>query len=121
MDKQKPSEQKEVIHINTAIALATITTILPLFGILVIPNTWWGILIKIILAIIILAVLKNYFFHPMWEKASGFGAGIILNMIWFTSFWFLSSHWISYIFVVLFLVSLGTMKYVLKKYYNDAR
>lgn len=121
MTEQKLSEQKEIIHINTGIALATITTILPLLGIFVIPNSWWGILIKILLVIIILAMLKNFFFHPMWEKASGFSAGIVLNMVWFTGAWFLSPHWIAYIFAGLFLISLGTMRYILKKHYDDAQ
>jgi len=121
MTEQKPAEEKEIIHINTGIALATITTILPLLGIFVISNEWWGIFIKIVLAIIILAMLKNYFFHPMWEKASGFGAGIVLNMVWFSGLWFSSPHWISYVFSGLFLLSLGTMRYTLKQHYDDAK
>lgn len=121
MTEQKPNEQKEIIHINTGIFLATITTILPLLGIFVIPNVWWGILIKVILVIVILAMLKNYLFDPTWEKAMGFGAGVVLNMVWFSGLWFLSPHWISYVFSGLFLLSLGTMRYTLKQHYDDAK
>ncbi|MFH0968979.1 MAG: hypothetical protein V1804_00530 [Patescibacteria group bacterium] len=117
----KESEPKETIHINTGIGMATITTIVPLLGIFMISNTWWGILIKVLLAIIILGMLKNYFFHPMWEKATGFGAGIVLNMIWFAGLWFFQPHWITYVFSGLFILGLITMRYTLKQHYDDAR
>lgn len=117
---QEPATQKDEIHINTALVLATLSTLLPLLGIFVIQNAWWGVLIKIILAIFLFATLKNYFFHPMWEKASGFGAGIILNMLWFSCFWFFTAPWVSFACTVLFMLGIGTMRRTLKLHYDDA-
>ena len=112
--------KKESIYINTSIVLSMIITILPLWGVFVISNSWWGILIKIFLMIFILFNLRNYFFHPIWQKAMGFGAGIVINMIWFSLAWFFYPESTSYLFVVLFLLGIGTMKYILEKHYNNA-
>ena len=117
----KKIEEKEFIYINTSIVLATIGTILPLIGIFVLSNSFWGIMGKISLLIIILSMLRNYFFHPMWEKAMGFGAGVFLNMIWFGLAWFYLPDFVGYIFMGLFVIGLGTMKYTLKQYYEEAK
>lgn len=95
--KMQGDMEKQYIQINTAIAFATITTILPVLGIYEIPNLWWGILIKIFLLIFIIATLQHYFTDKMWSKAIGFGAGITLNMLWFSCMWFLSDHWSVYV------------------------
>jgi len=109
---------KEPMHINSGLVAVTIFTILPLAGLFITPNTWWGWIIKTFLALIILASLKNYFFHPIWTKASGFSLGIILNMLFFTAIWFLWPHWSSYLFVAVFLLELKIMKHALEKVYN---
>lgn len=120
MTEQTLNEPKETIHITTAIVLATITTILPLMGIFVFSNTWWGIFLKIMLALIIFGFLKNYFVHPMYEGAR-IGAGVVFNMIWFTGLWFMAPHWSTYIFVALIMLSFATMKKTLRQRYDDAQ
>jgi len=110
------------IHDKSAIGIviATTLTILPLAGIYLTPNIWWGILLKVFFIIIILGTLQNYWFHPLYTNVQkhGFGAGIILNMLWFSCFYFFSPHWITYFFSLLFLITLLTMKRILKKYYS---
>lgn len=115
MNKQKTIHDNS----NTGVATATIFTILPLTGIYIIPNTWWGLLLKVIFVIIILGVLQNYWFHSTFTNANkhGFGAGVILNMLLFSGVYFFYPHWIYYIFIILFVLSLGTMKKILQKYY----
>ena len=117
MNKQKNTYD----YSNTGVAIATILTTLPLTGIYITPNTWWGLLIKAIFIIIILGTLQNYWFHPIFANANkhGFGAGVILNMLWFSGGYFFYPHWICYIFILLFILSLGTMKKILQKYYYD--
>lgn len=119
MTEEKNTEPRETIHITTTIVLTVITTVLPLIGIYAISNTWWGILIKVVLAIMIFSMLKNYFVHPMYEGAR-IGAGAVFNMIWFTGLWFLAPHWSTYIFVALIMLSFATMKRTLKQRYDDA-
>lgn len=88
-----------------------------------IPNIWWGLLLKAIFIIIILSALQNYFFHPnpIWANVNkhGFGAGVILNMLWFSGIYFFYPHWFGYIFMFLFVLTLSTMKRILQKYYYD--
>jgi len=115
--------RQENIHdnSNTGIVIATIFTILPLIGIFTISNVWWGLVIKIILIVIILGALQNYFFHPIWANANkhGFVAGVMLNMLWFSGIYFFYPHWTIYIFIFLFILTLSTMKRILQKYYHD--
>ena len=101
--------------------IATIFTILPLAGIYLTSNIWWGLLLKAIFIIIILGALQNYFFHPIWANANkhGFVASIILNMLWFGGIYFFYPHWIIYIFILSFVLTLSTMKRILQKYYYD--
>ncbi len=117
MNKQKNKQD----YSSTSVVMATIFTILPLTGIYIIQNVWWGLLLKAIFVIIILGVLKNYWFHPTFANANkhGFGAGVILNMLLFSGVYFFYPHWIYYIFIILFVLSLGTMKRILQKYYYD--
>lgn len=112
-------EKKEYLNINVAILNSTFFTLIPLVGILMIPDRWWGWLIRIILGLIILGSLRNLFFHPMWSKVIGFGAGVSLNMLWFVGIWFLWPHWSIFIFAVLILLGLATMKRILKERYTN--
>ncbi len=106
-------------HSTVGVAMATIFTILPLAGVYILPNVWWGILLKVIFVIIILEVLKNYWFHPTFVNANrhGFGAGVILNMLLFSGIYFFYPHWIIYIFEFIFIFSLSTLKRILQKHY----
>jgi hypothetical protein len=104
-------EKFENIMIIRAIVLAIITTNLPLIGIYTLPNEWWGILIKIILVLLMVSMLVNYFRDPYWK---GIGPGTLLNIIWFSGMWFFSTHWVVYIFGLLYVVTLGTIWHILK-------
>ena len=107
------------VNYNTGVAIATIFTIFPLTGIYITPNIWWGLLIKVILIISIIAVLQNYWKHTIYSNANkhGFIAGVILNMLWFSGVFFFSPHWIIYIFIILFVLTLSTIRRILQKYY----
>lgn len=110
---------KEFMYINQGLLTVTIFTILPLLGLFAIPNTWWGLIIKIILVLFEMANLKTYFFNPIWAKARGFTAGVILNMLFFSIIWFAWPHWISYIFFIFFLLNLKIMKHALELPYTN--
>lgn len=112
-------KKKEFMYINQGLIAVTIFTILPLVGLFALPNTWWGLIIKSILALFELANLKNYFFNPIWTKARGFATGVILNMIFFAIIWFTWPHWISYIFCIFFLLDLKVMKHALGVPYTN--
>ncbi|MBU0649169.1 hypothetical protein KJ969_03695 [Patescibacteria group bacterium] len=111
--------KKELGYPIQGLIAATIFTILPLVGLFAIPNTWWGLSIKVILILFELANLKNCFFNPTWTGAKGFSAGIVLNMIFFSVIWFVWPHWIAYIFCILFLITLGVMKDALGKVHES--
>ncbi len=118
------SKQKNIHdNSNTGVIIATIFTILPLTGIYITPDIWWGLLLKAIFIIIILGALQNYFFQTIWVNANkhGFVAGVILNMLWFSGIYFFYPHWIIYIFILLFVLTLSTMKRILQKYYYDRK
>ena len=106
---------------NAGIVIAIIFTILPLIGIYTISNGWIELLIKVVLIVIILGALQNYFFHLTWANANkhGFVAGVILNMLWFSGIYFFYPHWMIYIFIFLFILTLSIMKRILQKYYYD--
>ena len=114
MEKTK----KEFMYINQGLITVTIFTILPLIGLFLIPNTWWWLVIKVILVLFEMVNLKTYFFNPTWTKARGFTAGVILNMLFFSTVWFTWPHWISYIFGIFFLLTLKVMKHALEAPYT---
>ena len=102
------------------VAIATAFTILPLAGIYMTPEGWWGLLLKALFLIIILGTVQNYFLHPMWRKHAelhSFVEGVILNMLWFSCIYFFYPHWIIYIFILILILSLSTLKRILQKYY----
>ena len=113
------SAKKEYLNISAFLINSTVFTLVPLVIIFVPPYTWWGFVIKGFLALVILGSIRNLFFHPMWSRTIGFGAGITLNMLWFSLVWFLWPHWITYFFIFLILLGFGTMKKVLSNIYSD--
>lgn len=110
---------KELIYVNQGLIAVTIFTILPLVGLFLIPNTWWGIIIKIMLILFEIANLKQYFLNPVWAKAKGFTIGVILNILFFSIVWFTWPHWISYVFSIFFLLTLKVMKSALEVPYAN--
>ncbi len=94
------------------IIMATIFTIVPLLAIYVTPENWWGLLLKAIFLIIILGTLQAW---ERYTKVSSFKEGLILNMLWFSGIYFFYPHWIIYIFILLFIFSLGTLKRILQR------
>jgi len=111
-------DQKEPLQINVVIAFATLSTILPLLGIFVVPNLWWGILIKLFLGLVIIGFILSYFRDLMWRETL-LGPGIVLNMIWFAGMWFVPVRWIVTVFGILFVTGLITIRVVLKEHYSD--
>ncbi len=71
---QKMNKQKNIHDLsNTGVGMATILTILPLAGFYIIPNLWWGLLLKVIFIIIILKELQIYWFHDRFANANKHG------------------------------------------------
>jgi len=109
-------------HSIDVIVMDTLLTILPLWGIYSIPNLWWGILIKVILSVVILKILQNIWFHEIYKEASkhGYDVGVLSNLLLFSGIYFFFTHWVSYVFAVLFVFILSANRRILQKYkYND--
>ena len=94
----------------------TILTWLPILSFIYLPNTFWGIAIKIIAGVFLLSLLYNFTLGPGLRLYGSAGAGFILNAVWFAIINLLhSSGWISFILWVLILIGWGTCHQILKK------
>jgi len=88
----------------------------PLVLILEFPNLWWGILIKIVSAILLLIAFKTAF-HPTYPSSLGIGVFVVLNTLWFGLAWFFAPP-INYIFAFLLIVNFWNIYRQIKNYYK---
>lgn len=87
----------------------------PLLFIYFLPNSWWGIILKIVAGIILLVVWVSTF-SPMWNAYQTLGAFTVLNTVYLAGIlWLGSVSWLIYVFSLLIVLAFMTKL----KFIND--
>ena len=93
----------------------------PLLLIYFLPNSWWGIILKIVAGIILLVVWVSTF-SPMWNTYQTLGAFTILNTVYLAGIlWLGSATWPIYVFSFLIVLAFMTKLKFINDYNRDIR
>jgi hypothetical protein len=79
------------------IIFLTVVTWLPILPFIYLPNTFWGIVLKIISGIFLTSLIYDFTLGPGINLYGSAGAGFILNAIWFTIINLHPPHWVGFI------------------------
>jgi hypothetical protein len=97
----------------------TAVTWLPILPFIYLPNTFWGVALKIIAGIFLASLIYNFTLGPGLNLYGSAGAGFILNAIWFTIINLRPPRWVGFILWLLILTGLGTCHAILKRMSHD--
>jgi len=97
----------------------TLSTWLPILPFIYLPNTFWGIALKIVSGIFLASLIYNFTLGPGVNLYGSAGAGFILNAIWFTIINLRPPQWAGFIFCFLIITGLATCYKILKRMAHD--
>lgn len=97
----------------------TTVTWLPILPFIYLPNTFWGVALKIVAGIFLASLIYNFTLGPGLNLYGSAGAGFILNAIWFTIINLRPPRWVGFILFFLIITGLATCHNILKKMAND--
>ena len=97
----------------------TVVTWLPILPFVYLPNTFWGVALKIVSGIFLASLLYNFTLGPGLNLYGSAGAGFILNAIWFTIINLHPPQWVGVILWFFIITGLVTCYKILKRMAND--
>ncbi len=97
----------------------TAITWLPILPFIYLPNTFWGVALKIIAGIFLASLIYNFTLGPGFNLYGLAGAGFIINTIWFTIFNLRPPGWVGFILWFLIITGWGTCFKILERIAND--
>jgi hypothetical protein len=101
------------------VVFLTILTWLPILCFFYLPNTFWGIALKILSGIFLASLIYNFTLGPGVNLYGSAGAGFILNAIWFTIINLRPPRWAGFILWLLIITGLATCYKILKRMAHD--
>ena len=101
------------------VILWTVTSWLPILSFFYLPNTIWGVAIKVLAAIFLVSLCYNLALGPGSNLCGSAGAGFILNGIWFTIINLQPPQWVGFILWFLIITGLGTCYKILQRMAKD--
>lgn len=101
--------------IKGKVIFLTAVTWLPILPFIYLPNTFWGIALKIIAGIFIASLIYNFTLGPGSNLYGSSGAGFILNAVWFTIINLHPPRWVGLLLCFLIITGLATCYNILKR------
>ena len=97
----------------------TVVTWLPIIPLIYLPNTFWGIAIKVISGIFLASLIYNFTLGPGSSLYGFAGAGFILNAVWFAVINLHPPQWVGFILWFFIITGWGTCYKILKEMADD--
>ncbi len=97
----------------------TVATWLPILPFIYLPNSFWGIVLKIVSGIFLASLIYNFTLGPGVNLYGSAGAGFILNAIWFTMINLSPPRWAGFVLCFLIITGLATCYKILKRMARD--
>lgn len=83
-------------------------TLIPVFIIYVLPNIWWGFILKAILLFWLVITIRASF-SPIWQRYGTLGAFVVWNTLIFAALlWLGEPNWLRFILSFLLVLSFAT-------------
>lgn len=97
----------------------TVSSWLPILCFFYLPNTFWGICLKILAGVFLISFIYTFTLGSGLNMVGSAGMGFIMNFIWFTIINLHPPQWIGFVLWLLILTGLGTCFKVMKKIEED--